>query len=205
MKVSLTDESILKSAKKEFIEKGFTDASMRTIAERSGCTTGTLYSRFADKDKIFCALVEKGAETLYDYFLTVQNTFADYSPEQQKNDLYEYTKQKISHMITLMYDNFDAFKLIICKSAGSSYEHYVDRLICLEMKHTVRYINLLRSTGMVVPEIREDFNHMLASALFNGIFEVIAHDLSKKDAVLYINQLQIFFNAGWSKILGLPH
>ena len=42
---------ILEVAKQEFMEKGYTNASMRSIAEKSGCTTGMLYSRFADKIK----------------------------------------------------------------------------------------------------------------------------------------------------------
>ena len=40
---------ILEAAKAEFMERGFAEASMRTIAERAGFTTGMLYSRFADK------------------------------------------------------------------------------------------------------------------------------------------------------------
>lgn len=44
---------------------------------------------------------------------------------------------------------------------------------------------------------------MISSALFNGMFEVVAHDLPKEDAATYIKQLQAFFNAGWDRILGL--
>ena len=44
---------ILEAAKTEFMERGFAEASMRTIAERAGFTTGMLYSRFADKSEIF--------------------------------------------------------------------------------------------------------------------------------------------------------
>lgn len=44
---------ILEAAKAEFLERGFAEASMRTIAERAGFTTGMLYSRFADKSEIF--------------------------------------------------------------------------------------------------------------------------------------------------------
>ena len=45
--MKVKDESInsklLECAKAEFMEKGFADASMRTIAERAGVTTGMLY------------------------------------------------------------------------------------------------------------------------------------------------------------------
>ena len=106
-------ENILKCAKTEFMEKGFMDASMRTIAERAGYTTGMLYSRFADKDQIFCALVEEGGSILYDYFVDAQETFAAYEPERQKNDMHAYVDQKVDHMIDILYEHLDAFKLIV--------------------------------------------------------------------------------------------
>lgn len=53
--MKVKDESInsklLECAKAEFMEKGFADASMRTIAERAGVTTGMLYSRFAGQGR----------------------------------------------------------------------------------------------------------------------------------------------------------
>ena len=92
--MKVKDESInsklLECAKAEFMEKGFADASMRTIAERAGFTTGMLYSRFADKSEIFRELVEEPADELYNYFMTVQNEFAGYSPEYQRREMHPY-------------------------------------------------------------------------------------------------------------------
>ena len=48
---------ILEAAKAEFLERGFAEASMRTIAERAGFTTGMLYSRFADALPRVCCTV----------------------------------------------------------------------------------------------------------------------------------------------------
>ena len=36
------DEKILTCAKKEFLEKGYTDASIRTIAQNAGVSTSTI-------------------------------------------------------------------------------------------------------------------------------------------------------------------
>ena len=135
--------------------------------------------------------------------MEAQETFAAYEPERQKNDMHAYVDQKVDHMIDILYEHPDAFRLIVCKSAGSSYERYIDKLVAIEMKHTTRYVELLRDMGQAVPELREDFSHMISSALFNGMFEVVAHDLPKEDAATYIKQLQAFFNAGWDRILGL--
>jgi hypothetical protein len=107
-------------------------------------------------------------------------------------------------MIDIVYDNFDAFKLIVCKSAGSGYEYYVDKMIDIETRNTHRFIDQLNEAGIKTNEVRADLAHILASAMFNGIFEVVSHDLSREDARYYIKQLQDFFNAGWDRLLGFP-
>ena len=58
-----TKNKLLESAKKEFLEKGFTAASLRKIAANAGVTTGAMYRHFKDKDSFFCALVDDAIET----------------------------------------------------------------------------------------------------------------------------------------------
>ena len=43
---SSTIDNILNSAKAEFLEKGFKDASLRNIAKQAGVTTGAIYGYF---------------------------------------------------------------------------------------------------------------------------------------------------------------
>lgn len=203
-KDELAIDKILECAKSEFIEKGFEGASMRSIAERAGYTTRMLYGRFADKEELFRALVKEPADTLYFYYKGVQDEFADLSADKQYSDMHVYVDHKVDGMLDIVYGNLDAFKLIVCKSKGCEYERFVDKLIGIETENTVRFINDLSGAGYHVKNVRADLSHMLATALFNGMFEVVEHDLSKAEARKYIKQLQYFFNAGWDKILNLP-
>ena len=57
-----TKQKLLESAKKEFLEKGFMGASLRTIAANAGVTTGAMYLHFKDKDAFFCALVDEAID-----------------------------------------------------------------------------------------------------------------------------------------------
>ena len=61
-KDELAIDKITECAKKEFLEKGFENASMRVIAENAGYTTGILYGRFADKGELFRAIVKDTAD-----------------------------------------------------------------------------------------------------------------------------------------------
>ncbi len=197
-------EKILECAKEEFMEKGFEGASMRSIAEKSGYTTGMVYGRFADKSQLFKELVSEAADKLFDYFSQSEDNFAELPPEQQHKEMHTYVDSKVDVMIDIIYDNFDAFKLIVCKSAGSGYEYYIDKMIDVETKNIVRFIKQLNDAGIKMNVVRADLSHMLSSAMFNGIFEVVAHDLPREEARGYIKQVQGFFSAGWDKLLGLP-
>ena len=203
-KDELAIDKILDCAKREFSEKGFEGASMRNIAESAGYTTGMLYGRFADKGELFREIVKGAADKLYSYYTRVQSEFAESSPENQYYRMFEYVDAKVDGMLDIVYDDIEAFKLIICKSKGSEYERFVDRLIEVETTNTVRFIDELNAAGLKVREVRADLTHMLATAMFNGMFEVIAHDFTKEEARRYVKELQYFFNAGWDKILGLP-
>ena len=203
-KNELAVDKILECAREEFMEKGFEGASMRSIAEKSGYTTGMVYGRFADKSQLFKELVSEAADQLFDYFSGTEDEFAAFPPERQYNEMHTYVDSKVDVMIDIIYDNFDAFKLIVCKSAGSGFEYYIDKMIDVETANTVRFIKQLNDAGIKMNEVRADLSHMLSSAMFNGIFEVVAHDLPREEARGYIKQVQDFFNAGWDKLLGLP-
>ena len=203
-KNELAIDNILECAQEEFMEKGFEGASIRTIAEKAGYTTGMVYARFADKSQLFRELVEEAADKLFHYFSDSEEKFAELPPHNQYNEMHTYVDAKVDEMIDIIYDNFDAFKLIVCKSAGSGYEYYIDKMIDIETANTVRFINTLNKAGIRMNEVRADLSQMLSSAMFNCIFEVVAHDLPKEEARGYIRQVRDFFNAGWDQLLGLP-
>ena len=45
----------------------------------------------------------------------------------------------------------------------------------------------------------EEF-HVVSSAFYSGIFEVVIHGMAKKDAQRYIQSMSHFYNAGWNTI-----
>ena len=196
---------ILEVAKKEFMEQGYMNASMRVIAEKSGCTTGMLYSRFADKDKIFSSLVKEGADKLLNGFKNKLDIFGNSTPKEQIASMHNFSEQGMEEIMDIIYEYFESFKLIVCHGFGSSYEHYVDSLVDMEVESSIKFMNVLKAQGYQLKIIRADLCHMLASSLLNGIFETVAHDFDKNDAIEYVNSLQDFFAAGWDRLLGLKY
>ena len=71
-------ERILACAKKEFLQMGFAEASLRVIASEAQTTTGSIYTRFGDKQGLFEAIVGTAAEGMRKMFLATQEEFDCY-------------------------------------------------------------------------------------------------------------------------------
>lgn len=62
-------ETLIKNATEEFLEYGFTKASLRRIAGSSGVSTNSIYTRFKDKEGLFKAIVDDAADGLMNIYL----------------------------------------------------------------------------------------------------------------------------------------
>lgn len=197
-----TQEKLLKIGKEEFLEKGFKDASLREIAKKAGYTLGAFYGYYDSKEALFEAIVGEPAEALYGYLVSGVESLEKLPEEAQTNEMENTSRSVIAKMLDLIYKDMSVFKLLFFRAAGTKYEDYLQRFIDLEIKSTYHFIEVIRKQGHSV-QIDDELIHILASAMFSGMMEVIDHDMRKGKAVGYISQLQTFYTAGWHKILGL--
>ncbi len=197
-----TLESIKRAGKKEFLEKGFKSASLRQIVKNASVTTGAFYGYFSSKEALFASIVEPHAAAVMGKFITAQTNFSELPNEEQPNRMGTESADCINWMIDYMYEHYDEFKILICCSDGTPYENFIDTMVDVEVEYTFRYIEVLKSLGRGVPDIDRDLSHMIASGMFDGIFEVLRHNMPKERAKIFIKQLREFYTAGWMKIMG---
>lgn len=200
---SSTLQNILQAAKSEFLQKGFQSASLRNIVKTAGVTTGAFYGYFSGKEALFAALVEEHAVNIMNIFMSAQEDFANLPKEIQAQHMGVESRSSMNSIIDYIYDHFDEFKLLICRSEGTSYENFVHNMVEIEVEETLDFIELLREQGKNVPHMEKAVCHMIVSGMFNGMFQLIEHDMKRENARKYVGELQDFYIAGWSKILGI--
>lgn len=200
---STTLKNILSAGKAEFLEKDFNSASLRNIVKTAGVTTGAFYGYFSGKEALFAALVEEHAKAIMNIFMSAQENFEKLPDEEKSNHMGVESRTSLNEIVDYIYEHFDEFKLIICKSEGTSYENFIHNMVEIEVEETYQFIDALRSQGKDVPNIEKAVCHMIVSGMFSGIFELIEHDMKKENAKKYVSEFQDFYIAGWSKILGL--
>ena len=195
-------ERILECAKKEFLEKGYADASLRTIASQAGTSTNSIYVRFKDKEGLFAAIVEPVSREFMSRFLEVQETFHAFDRETQCKEVGRYSAGEMLKMVDYMYDHLEEFRLLLDASHGTKFQNFVDGLVSVEEDYPWKW---METAGVrLKPEdgMTRELYHMVFTSYFEGIFETVRHGMSREDAKRYISILGKYHHGGFLAITG---
>lgn len=207
-----TRELLLECATKEFIEKGYKDASLRNICRSAGLTTGAMYFFFKGKEDLFNAVVEKPVNALMSY---ITNHFelekkemqkATYQVKQGDSDLEsfigiteELSPEDISssnEIIKILYSNRELVNLIVYNSAGTRYEHLIDEVVEIVEKH-YRYLadGICKVRG--IPKIDKFSIHWIAHEQVDIFLYLLEHVESEKEALKLSDKIVKILYSSW--------
>ena len=201
-KSNATLEKIHEAAMAEFLDKGFQGASLRQIVKNAGVTTGAFYGYFSSKEALFASIVEPHAAALMGRFMEAQTSFSELPEQEQPEHMGLESSQCVNWMVDYIYDHREPVKLLLCKAEGTSYEPFVHNMVEVEVEYTLRYMDVLRRLGREVPELSQSLCHIIASGMFNGLFEIVVHDMPKEQALRDVEQFRTFYTGGWLKLMG---
>lgn len=194
-------ERILESAKAEFLLNGYVDASLRTIASNAETSTNSIYVRFKDKEGLFTAIVEPVMNELLDRFRNVQEMFHSFDDEKQRNEMGEYSSDQILKMIDYIYDNLNEFRLLLDASYGTKFHNFIDEFVRIETEYTYKWMEATGCRLEVEGDITRNLLHIINTSYFEGIFEVVRHDLSREETKKYISILGNYHQEGFRAII----
>ena len=197
-----TLERIQQAALEEFSEKGFLGASLRQIVKNAGVTTGAFYGYFSSKEALFAAIVEPHAAALMGRFMEAQTSFAELPEEEQPAHMGETSGRYVEWMVDYICQHREPVKLLLCRAEGTSYEHFIHNMVEVEVESTLRYMEVLRQLGKDIPQLNRSLCHIIASGMFNGLFEIVIHDMPREQAFQDVAQFRSLYTAGWLELMG---
>lgn len=198
---TLSHEKVRKAVKEEFLEKGYEDASIRSIGARAGMTSAGLYRHYADKEAMFNAMVEPLIESINEWTAKHTKKNAILDGKATTDELFGETFVDMVKEVIL--PRRDEFILLISRSAGTKYENFIHDYVEENQKEFLEAIRLLKRKGYQTSELGEEELHMLLSAYLTACFEPIIHDYDDTKVIKYLNTVQEFFMPGWLKIMGI--
>ncbi len=195
-------ERILTCAKAEFLDKGYTDASLRSIAAAAGTSTNSIYVRFGDKEGLFSAIVEPVLNAMTERFLKIQEEFCRMGRAEQAAHMAEYADGGTMELVGYMYDHLDEFRLLLDASYGTRFHNFVDELVRIEVEYTYKYMAAVGCPARLGDALTEKLLHIVTTSRFESIFEVIRHGMSREEAAEYIELLSRYHRTGFFAVFG---
>lgn len=194
------DPRILESAKKEFLKNGYEKASLKTICEKAGITTGALYRRYKGKEDLFCAVV---ADTIADLNAVVEKKKAVNLTKLTEHELIEEWNMDNGEMLwwfRFMYERYDGLFLLLACAQGTIYSNFEHDWVELMANETWKYIAEAQKRNLVMfPTSRKEL-HILLSAFWETVFEPIIHGFSWEQIESHSKRVCRLFN--WKAAFG---
>ena len=194
-----TQRKILEVGKKEFLEKGFKDASLNKIVAEAGFTKGAFYGYYPDKTALFEDLVGETAKELLTRFKAAQDDYFDLIPEGKAKDSLALSTQHLHELVAFMYDHFDAFKLILCRAEGERKGRAFLGGVLSGVVEPIGAVLTLLAAQLVIPALPY-FLSFAAGAMLYVVVEELIPEMSQGK---HSNIGTIFFAVGFSVMMTL--
>ena len=113
---SLSHEKVKKAIREEFLEKGYEDASVRSIGARAGMTSAGLYRHYKDKEAMFDAVIEPLVESINTWTRRHKDTKYSLVDDKDNNDKDLFGETFIDLVKDVILPQKDEFILLMTHS-----------------------------------------------------------------------------------------
>lgn len=162
-------QKIYSAAVEEFYKKGYTNATIRSIAGKADIPSGLVYTYYKNKIDLLGAIVEP-------IFGMIKRTMNKEENSGFKHPFENFKKIELNLFLNL-FDKRRELIILIDRSNGTKYDNAKETIIKMTEIHIKKSFKKRDVT------IYNDFLvHILANSFIEGIFEVIRHCKNKKSA-----------------------
>lgn len=186
------DDKIKRAAKNEFMKYGYQKASLHKIAENAGTTTGALYTRYKNKDDLFCSLIDDAVKKFLAQGGPLREMYYNAREKNKVEDLIEAIKQEEAVYLNIMFKYYDECVLFFCKSGGSSIEDLIENLMKKKVVETIDFLKKMTDKDLDYSGI--EFIICEQTNFFRLILE---KGYSKEKAIVCMETVEAFLAAGW--------
>ena len=99
----------------------------------------------------------------------------------------------------MLYSHRDIYELLVFRSYGTPYEHFLDWLVDEEDRTTLRVLELIHGAEKARTVISKESLHIVNHAFYSALSENIIHAKSVEELNATTEVISTFFNAGWEK------
>ena len=174
------DDKIVKAAFDEFLEHGFQSASLNKISSKAGITIGALYTRYKNKDALFCSLIQE-VFSIQEKSKSIVQMYYKVRETKNVDDLIDAIKREDRIYLDILFQYYYECILFFCKSTGNSIDAMLNKMMEQKSKETVLFLRELLNISE--DEIDLDRVGMVIIEQFQIYKMILKNGYDKKKAV----------------------
>ena len=198
-----THENILNSARVQFREKGYLEASIRKICSDAGVTNGAFYSHFASKEDLFCSIVKPCIDGLNEIYSDEKETYFKISCSEDVLNSFRNAYISLEKMIRYVCDHREDFLLLLESGRGTIYEGFQDRIIDAEVESMKKLFKISSKYIKNKENISENLIRMGSAFLISTVFEGIRNGLNAEEIIHETKLVSDYCAAGYKCVFGI--
>ena len=191
---------LIKAAKKEFKEKGYNKASLRSICAKAGVTTGALYFFFENKAELFSAIVDQPIKGLKKLLIDHFKEDGEYMEHLDSMENMEMDHSDLSDMLVeYIYKYYDSFVLLLTASENTVYDNCIDEFV--KLTETAMPIMMAGLKGYTYDDY---MSHWMSHITVDAFVNVIKHDTDVEKAKVKLRKIMNYLIQGWIQLILVP-
>ena len=186
------DSKIIRSARKEFLEHGYSKASLHKIASNAGTTTGALYTRYKSKDELFLSLVEDAISDIKKSYEPFSKMYQEVKDKRDVDLFFQVIRKEREFYLDFIFKYYEQCVLMFCRSEGSSIENMAKRMLDNKARLTVEFLKFISNKD-------ENFDgiEFIMKLRYDYFKRLIDSGCDKEKAISCMKTAEIFLEAGW--------
>lgn len=193
------DPRILQSAKEEFIQHGFLNASLQSICKNAEVTTGALYKRYRGKEELFSAVVQETINDLYAIANEKAPNDIKSVSDEQLIQAWDMDNNYMLWWFEFLYARKEIFTLILTGSQGSRYANFEHDWVSKMTESTYIYYKEAYDRKLATTKISKQEMEILLSAFWQTIYEPFIQGFTWQEILEHNLHVCNLFN--WFKVL----
>lgn len=187
------DEKIADAARQEFLEKGYTGASLRKIAEKADVTVGAIQTRYPSKDALFASLLRSLLAKIETAFQNIKTDYYADAGEDFLCSLKASMQHESEAILDLIFAHYEEAVLLFRCSTGSSMETYFDGLVKQKCRESILFF-----AHAGYSDIDEKLLELLSSVQFDSYRRIVSDCPEQQTAERSMQALMTYHYGGWA-------
>ena len=190
---------ILKVARQQFEQKGYSKTSMREIAVLAGVGVGNIYNYFASKDELFREVVRP---VLYALEAMLQEHHGIRGEDIMMMRSEKYLKSCIDEYVSLINTHRELMEILLFHAQGSSLEHFRKNYTDRSTELVKAWFAAMRQKHPEINTAVSDFIiHLHTVWMFTMFEELLMHSVPKQEMETILHDYILFEIQGWRAII----